>query len=76
MAWLRVRRKETGVSVKVENAAVGAGLSVSAADLLGPSPPSPTEDGPKIEKYPAKLQLCGEKGLLYVRGQRSDWMDW
>lgn len=76
MVRLKVGRKETGVSLKVVNATAGAGLSVFAADLLGLSPPSPAEDDPKIEKYLAKWQLCGGKCLLYVRGQRSDWVDW
>lgn len=77
MLRFKVRREETGVSLKLVNAAVGAGLSVAAADLLGLSPPSSAEDGPKIEKkYPAKLQLCGGKCLLYVRGQGSGWVDW
>lgn len=54
----------------------GAGLSVSAADLLGFSPPSPAEDGPEIENISGKRQLRRGKCLVDVKGQRSDWAGW
>lgn len=59
------------------NVVAGAGLSVSAADLLGFSPPSPAEDGPEIEKYPASGSCAEENASLMsrVRGQteRAGW---
>lgn len=65
------RREEERVSLKVADVDAGAGLSVSAADLLGSSPSSPAEEGPENRKTSGSCTVENASSMSRVRGQTA-----